>query len=218
MTNVLEFDGIEKSFDGRSVLSGIYMKCEVGKVIGLLGRNGSGKSTLMKVVFGSLPASFKSVRINKEPLLENYLAKKQIGYLPQNNWMPPHNTVDQVLDHFEIELELLVRSFPSFAEWQKFPVRNLSGGYQRILEVFLILYSRHEFVLLDEPFSGLMPQHVEDVMQEISKVKAHKGILISDHLYGHILKIADETYLLSNGKTYLIKGREELVFRGYLAE
>jgi ABC-type multidrug transport system ATPase subunit len=194
------------------------MKCEVGKIVGLLGRNGSGKSTLMKIVFGSMDSDFKSVRINKSPLTGKYLKHRRIGYLPQTDWLPPHLKVKQALNHFNLSACNIMNDFPSFSDWMDFPVQKLSGGYKRILEVYLILSSVHEFVLLDEPFSGLMPIHIEDMKRIINKVKAAKGIIISDHLYRHILEIVDETYLLSNNKTHLIKNKEELVFRGYLAE
>ena len=218
MKNILEFDSIEKSFNGQTILASIYMKCEAGNIVGLLGRNGSGKSTLMKIVFGSMDANFKSVRINKSPLTGNYLKHQRIGYLPQVDWLPPHIKVKQALKHFNLGDGSILNDFPSFSDWMDFPVKKLSGGYKRILEVYLTLNSVHEFVLLDEPFSGLMPIHIEDMKKIIHKMKATKGIIVSDHLYRHILEIADETYLLSNGKTHRIKDKEELVFRGYLSE
>jgi ABC-type multidrug transport system ATPase subunit len=217
MSTILEFDSIEKSFDSRIILSSVYMKNEVGKVTGLLGRNGSGKSTLMKIVFGSMLTSIKSVRINKAHLTGN-LKQKLIGYLPQSNWLPLQLTAQLALNHFGIAPNKLIEDFPVFAEWMNLTVQKLSGGYRRILEIYLILNSEHQFILLDEPFSGLMPKHMEDIKRLIIQIKEQKGIIISDHLYRHILEIADETYLLNNGKTYPITSKEDLIFRGYLAE
>ncbi len=216
MKHVLEFDGIELSFGEHTVLSSIYMKCETGKIIGLLGRNGCGKSTLMKAVFGSLKSANKSVRVNRFPLIGNYQQDKFISYLPQESFLPRQLTVSKVLNWFELSPELLTNYFPDFIPLLFNEVGQLSGGHLRVLETFLILNSPHPFCLLDEPFSGLMPLHIEAIKDLITQATQTKGIILSDHLYRHTLEMADEIYLLVNGKTYLIKDREELVFRGYL--
>ena len=105
MKDILEFDGIELSYGTRSILSGIYMKCSVGEVVGILGRNGSGKSSLFKVVFGSQAATHRSVRINEEPLPDDFIRRRIIGYLPQSNLIPPHVPIAKALDLFEVEKE-----------------------------------------------------------------------------------------------------------------
>lgn len=216
MSKRLEFDSIEKSFDEHSLLSSIHVACDFGNIIGLLGRNGSGKSTLMKIVFGTSAATHKSVRVNGRPLLGNYLKQGLIGYLPQKEFIPRHLKVIEVLSYYEVELTALLDPFPDFAKWLHEPVTRLSGGYLRILEVLLILKSKHEFVMLDEPFSGLMPLHIDILKQVILNEKIKKGIIISDHLFRHIIEISDKTYLLTHGKTYLIKNADELISRGYL--
>ncbi|MEK6780915.1 MAG: ATP-binding cassette domain-containing protein [Bacteroidota bacterium] len=216
--HTLEFDGIELSFSTHSVLSSIYMKCETGKIIGLMGRNGCGKSSLMKTVFGSLRNHNQSIRINSFPLIGSYQQDKFISYLPQENFIPHKLSVATALEYFEMDCESLTDYFPDFKVLLFTPARDLSGGHLRLLESFLILKSPHPFCLLDEPFSGLMPLHIECMKELISQAKSTKGIILSDHLYRHTMEMADEIYLLSNGKTYLIKDQEELVFRGYLQE
>lgn len=216
--HILEFDGIELSFGTHSVLSSVYMKCETGKIVGLMGRNGCGKSSLMRTVFGSWRNPNQSVRVNTFPLIGSYQQDKFISYLPQENFIPHKLTVAKALNYFDIEVALLTDYFPDFKVLLFSPARDLSGGHLRLLESFLILKSPHPFCLLDEPFSGLMPLHIESMKELIAQAKSAKGIILSDHLYRHTMEMADEIYLLSNGKTYLIKDREELVFRGYLPE
>jgi ABC-type multidrug transport system ATPase subunit len=63
MKNLLEVDSIEKSYGYKIILSNVYLKCETGDIIGVLGRNGTGKSTLLKIIYGILPAEYKFVRI-----------------------------------------------------------------------------------------------------------------------------------------------------------
>lgn len=64
MSSLLEIDSVIKSYDDRQVLTDIYLKCETGDILGVLGRNGSGKSTLLKILFGVLPADSKFIRID----------------------------------------------------------------------------------------------------------------------------------------------------------
>ena len=214
----LEFDGIALSFGSHTILSSVYMKCETGKIIGLMGRNGSGKSSLMKTVFGSLKNTDQSIRVNGFPLIGNYQKDKFISYLPQEIFIPSRLTVASSLEYYDLSSENLTDYFPDFKILLSNTVTSLSGGHLRLLESFLILKSPHSFCLLDEPFSGLMPLHIESIKDLIVQAKSTKGIILSDHLYRHTMEMADDIYLLANAKTYLIKDREELVFRGYLPE
>jgi ABC-type multidrug transport system ATPase subunit len=183
MGHILEFDGIEKSFGGYPVLSSIHMKCQTGTVTGLLGRNGSGKSTLMKIVFGTMDTTFKSIRLDNQGVNGNYFKSKIIGYLPQHHFIPAQLSVKQALEYYEIPLASLADPFPDFHSFQHKKSSELSGGFLRVLETFLILKSKHLFVMLDEPFSGLMPLYIEVLKKIILEEKATKGIVLSDHLY-----------------------------------
>ncbi|HVV73085.1 MAG TPA: ABC transporter ATP-binding protein, partial [Verrucomicrobiae bacterium] len=73
-----------------------------------------------------------------------------------------------------------------------------------------------QFVILDEPFTHLMPLQIERVIELIKEEKARKGLLITDHLYRHIVGLADRLYLLSNGKTHPVRGLAEMEELGYV--
>jgi ABC-type multidrug transport system ATPase subunit len=182
MKHVLEFDSLQLQYQTRSILSSIYMKCEVGEVVGVLGRNGCGKSSLMKIVFGSLKGSYQSIRINGVQLPANHLHKKLIGYLPQENLIPSFITVRKALRLFEIDVNEIIVDFPDVENFLDFTPKQLSGGYQRIIESLLILKSQAIFCILDEPFSGLMPVHVERLKQIIATEKSRKEIIITEHM------------------------------------
>lgn len=216
MKHILEFDSLQLQYHERSILSSIYMKCELGEVVGVLGRNGSGKSSLMKIVFGSLKGSYQSIRINGVQLPANHLHKRLIAYLPQENLIPSFITIRKALRLFEINENDIIADFPDIEDFLDFTPKLLSGGYQRIIESLLILKSQALFCILDEPFSGLMPLHVERLKQIIATEKTKKGIIITDHLYRHVTSLADRLYLLSNGMTYLVKDEEDLISRGYI--
>jgi ABC-type multidrug transport system ATPase subunit len=217
MKNILEYDSLELSFDDKKILTGIYMKCETGQVVGLLGRNGCGKSSLMKVVFGSLHPHHKSVRINGKPLGNNYLNRKLISYLPQENLIPRFVTIGQALKLFEIDPASLIEVFPQVDEFRDLHPDQVSGGTLRLIETLIILNSPARFCILDEPFSGLMPLNIEKLIAVINHAKTTKGIIITDHMHRHVTSVADCLYVLANGKTYPVKNKAQLVDLGYLS-
>lgn len=215
---ILEFDGVQFGFDERPLLSGIYVKCETGKVTGLLGRNGSGKSTLLKIVFGALRAETLSVRINNKPVLPPAFRSREIVYLPQDSFIPNDLSLRKILKLYEVPESRLMESFPELEEDFTLEADELSGGKRRLFEVLLLLYSKAPFCLLDEPFTGLTPVFVERLQEVIQQVKSKKGIVITDHLYRQVISLSDTLYLLVNGKTHLIKNQEDLIQRGYLLD
>jgi ABC-type branched-subunit amino acid transport system ATPase component len=216
MNDLLEFDGIELSYGPQRILSGIYMKCPVGSITGILGRNGCGKSSLLKVVFGSLPVPVRSVRINGQYLAGDYMKKRLIAYLPQEDLIPANMQLQQALRLFDVDPRHILEYFPEAEQFLSLRPRELSGGYRRIIEAMMVLYSRATFCLLDEPFTGVMPVHVDILRHVLTKAKERKGIILTDHLYRQVLSVADHLYILSDGRTFAIKNHEDLVTRGYI--
>lgn len=103
MKNLLEVDSIEKSYGYKIILSNVYLKCETGDIIGVLGRNGTGKSTLLKIIYGILPAEYKFVRINHQIRAKAYKHKNEIQYLPQDNFIPKNLKVSKAISLFIVK-------------------------------------------------------------------------------------------------------------------
>src|SRR6187455_258783 len=96
----LHVDSVCKSFGTRQVLHDIFISCKPGEIIGLFGRNGCGKTTLLKIIFGSLRAENKFIKVNGrivQTLREN---QNNIAYLPQKNFLPGHLQVKKIFDLF----------------------------------------------------------------------------------------------------------------------
>ena len=212
--HILEIDSAELAFGGRSILSGVYLLAETGCVTAVLGRNGCGKSCLMKILSGALKAGFCSMRIDGK--WHGRFTEKEVRYLPQHAFIPGWLRLERVLRDFGLSREELERWFPLFVPLRGSRIGELSGGEQRILECFVILRSRTQFVLLDEPFSHIAPLHVETLQTLIRQEKMAKGILLTDHMYRHVTGIADRLYVMTDGQAYPCENDEELVRRGYL--
>jgi ABC-type branched-subunit amino acid transport system ATPase component len=108
--------------------------------------------------------------------------------------------------------------FPEFRPKLNQRASDLSGGERRFLETYVILKSKTQFVILDEPFTHLMPLQIEKISELIVEEKSNKGIILTDHMYNAILDIADTTYVLANGKIHLVKNNIDLERLGYLPE
>jgi ABC-type lipopolysaccharide export system ATPase subunit len=216
MKQELEFDSVALAFDQRPILSSVAIKCFTGEIIGILGRNGSGKSSLMQVVFGSLRAEYKSVRVNGRSLNSDYFKERLISYLPQDSLIPNYIRINNALSLFGVSKEELLLDFPESHEWLTLYPSQLSGGSLRIVEALLILKSKASFCLLDEPFTGIMPVYVQRLKEIILNARKKKGIVITDHLYRDVMSIADRLFVLDKGQTYPVRNELELQQRGYI--
>jgi ABC-type multidrug transport system ATPase subunit len=218
MKHLLEVDSIILEFDSKRVLQDVFLKNETGKTTGILGRNGAGKSCLMNIIYGELQTTNKSIRIDGESIYESYQNPENFRYLPQFNFIPKTLKTKRVFKDFNLDFSQFIYYFPEFEKYFNSKVKTLSGGEARILEIYSILASRTKFCMLDEPFSQVMPVHIDKIKRIILEEKNNKGIIITDHLYEHVIEICDDIYVILNGKTYLTKDRNDLIKLGYLNE
>ena len=214
MTHTLEADSIQLAFDGRNILSDIYLKCETGCITGLLGRNGQGKSSLMKIIYGSLKCD-KSVRFDDSVQYEAFKRPDLLLYLPQCNFIPKSLSLKRIFKDFELDYGVFEKRFPEFVSRYTAAVGSLSGGGHRLVEIYVIAKSKAQFVMLDEPFTHLNPIQIEKVKALLTEEKEQKGLLVTDHMYRHIVDISDHLYVLADGKTHLTKSIADIETLGY---
>lgn len=213
-THTLEIDSVDLSFGERRILSNVYLRLDTGKVTALLGRNGCGKSCLMRVLFDDLKPTFKSIRVDS--IWHKRLSNYQVLYLPQSNSVPKGMKVSRLFGDFNVSFNDFIQYFPEFSPSINRRVGELSTGERRIMELFVILKADSQFAMLDEPFSQVMPLHVEVIKSLILQQKQHKGILLTDHMYRNVIDIADSLYVINNETVYLTKSNEDLIKHGYL--
>ena len=218
MPNLLEIDSVVKAYDTRIVLTDIYLKCKTGDIIGMLGRNGTGKSTLLKILFGSLQADRKFIRIDGKFYDRPYKTINELCYLPQHTFLPKHLRVEKI-----VELYLGKSKKGSFledsvlSELKSNKIAQLSGGELRYLEIKLLLYLESKFVLLDEPFNGVSPLLIEKIKKMILERSEFKGIILTDHDYRNVLNVANRFCLIYDGGIKTITDVQELVRWGYIS-
>lgn len=218
MIHKLEIDSVLFGFGSRKLLSDVYLKCETGKIIGLIGRNGTGKTSLFNIIYGTLTPNHKSIRLNEQSIRIPYKESGLIKYLPQYNFIPKQLTLKRIFSDFNLDFSLFEKLFIDFKTKYNSPINELSGGQRRLVEVYIIIKSTSKFILLDEPFSHLTPLLIETIKELIEEEKKNKGFLITDHLYNHIVDINNDLYLLADRKTHLIKNMKEIAFLGYIKE
>jgi ABC-type lipopolysaccharide export system ATPase subunit len=210
MLHTLEVDSVVLDFGTKRVLQNVYLKSETGKITGLLGRNGTGKSCLMKIVFGMLIPNDKSIRLDKVSYQDSNRNPKDMRYLPQFDFIPKSLTIKQIFADFELDFSDMISLFPNLEKFHFSKLKNLSGGEQRIIEIYTLVASKTKFCMLDEPFSQVMPIYIDTIKKLIVREKQNKGIIITDHLYKHIVDICDDLYVINNGEIYLTKDVHDL--------
>ena len=212
-SQVLSGVNLRKTYGDREVVKGISINVKRGEVVGLLGPNGAGKTTTFYMITGMIRPNEGIVKLNgtditKMPMYKR--ARHGIGYLAQEPSVFTKLSVEDnlllVLEMTSLtkeeqaqKLEKLLDDF-SITHIRKNKAFNLSGGERRRTEIARALVMEPNFILLDEPFSGIDPIAVEDIQQIIFGLKSRNiGVLITDHNVRETLSITDRSYLLYEG-------------------
>ena len=205
---------LRKTYGRREVVKGVSLEASGGEVIGLLGPNGAGKTTTFSMVAGFVSPSAGTVCLNDQELtnLPAYKrARKGLVYLPQESSVFRKLTVEQNIRAIAETLALSQKEEDLVVEKRLDELRlthlagqkayTLSGGERRRLEITRALVLEPKFLMLDEPFSGVDPISVSEVMGIIRQLKdSGIGIFLTDHNVRETLRIVDRAYLLYDGK------------------
>lgn len=216
MKHTLEVDSIILKFGNKRVLQDVYLKSQTGEITGLLGRNGTGKTCLLNIIYGELAIIDKSVRLDGTIIYNGFRSPLDFRYLPQFSFIPKNLKIKRIFKDFQLNFNEFMNDFQEFKRYYNVKLGRLSGGEQRLIEVYSILKSKTKFCMLDEPFSHIMPVHAEKIKHILKREKKNKGIIITDHLYEHITEICDSLYVISNGKTFQTNDLNDLKVLGYV--
>ena len=203
-----------KKYNNKRVVDGVSLEVRKGEVVGLLGPNGAGKTTTFYMITGMISPTSGGVYLGDQDITSMPMYKRAqfgVGYLSQEPSVFTKLTVEDnlklVLELTEYDkvkqskmLEQLLDDF-SIGHIRKSISMTLSGGERRRTEIARALIMNPDFILLDEPFSGIDPIAVEDIQDIVRSLKKQNiGILITDHNVRETLDITDRAYLLYEGK------------------
>ena len=231
-------EGIGKTYKGRQVVRGVNLKISRGEVVGLLGPNGAGKTTSFYIIVGLIPPETGRVLVDDNDITHTpmYLRARNYGisYLPQEPSVFRKLTVEEnILAVLEVQpldaRERRARTERLITQLNLGHIRTtrgyaLSGGERRRVEIARSLCIQPNFILLDEPFSGIDPIAVSELQKIIFDLKSSGiGILITDHNVRETLSVTDRAYIITEGRIFRTGTPHELgndvdVRRLYLGE
>lgn len=210
----LRANNLAKSFKSRQVVKDVSLHLRRGEIVGLLGPNGAGKTTCFYMMMGLIHADAGRVTIDGAdvtalPMYQR--ARLGVGYLPQENSIFRGMSVwDNVMSVAELtedsrskrrELTESLLEELQIARLAKQNANSLSGGERRRVEIARALASRPNFMLLDEPFTGIDPLAVSDISDLVRYLKGRGlGVLITDHQVRETLEIVDRASIIYDGK------------------
>jgi len=214
MKGSLKAVDLEKSYGRKKVVDRVSVKVEEGEIVGLLGRNGAGKTTTFSMILGLVAQDGGRVFLRDEDITElpMYLrARKGLILLPQEPSAFRKLTVaENILAVLETRPSgAASRAARASGALEEFGLEKLagaraltlSGGERRRLEIARAMVMDPDFVLLDEPFTGIDPLSVRDLQEIIRRLRAKGiGILLTDHAVREALEITDRAYILEGGR------------------
>jgi lipopolysaccharide export system ATP-binding protein len=221
---ILKAAEISKSYQGRRVVDGVSVSVQTGEVVGLLGPNGAGKTTSFYMIVGLITPDAGQVFLDDRDItgLAMYeRARVGISYLPQepsvfrklsveDNLMAILETLSLNAHQRRERLEMLLEQM-GLEKVRKNKGYMLSGGERRRVEIGRSLVIQPQFLLLDEPFSGIDPIQVLELQKIIANLKLSGiGILITDHNVRETLAVTDRAYIINNGRIFRAGTPEQL--------
>jgi branched-chain amino acid transport system ATP-binding protein len=217
--SLLEVDRINSFYGDSHILFDVSLAVEEREVVALLGRNGAGKTTTLKTIMGVLPAKTGSIRLSNEPIeaLQPFeIARRGVQLVPEERRIFGGLTVAENLELASLSAEkplsheAIYAYFPRLGERRTSRGRNLSGGEQQMLAIARALIRDARIILLDEPFEGLAPLVVRDLLSVAETLAAQgRTIVIVEQNVTAALDLAQRVYVLNNG---------HVVFSGTTAE
>ncbi len=220
----IALEDLVKTYRGRKVVDGVNLSLKKGEVVGLLGPNGAGKTTTFYMMVGLVRPERGRVVLNGRDITRlpmHRRARMGMGYLAQENSVFRRLTVEENIrliwqqNHIppaeqKQRLPLLLKEF-GLSNLSNQPAFTLSGGERRRVEIARALATNPDFLLLDEPFTGVDPIAVSDIQEIIINLKQKGiGILITDHSVRETLAITQRAYIIREGKI-LVSGESKEV-------
>jgi ABC-2 type transport system ATP-binding protein len=202
-------ENVSKRYGSQLALKEVSFNIEPDEIVGFIGPNGAGKSTMMKIICGFIPPTEGSVKVNGIEVSENpLLARKAIGYLPENNPLYYEMYVKEYLEFVSGILNIsdkkariaeIIKQTGLEAEKHK-KIGALSKGYKQRVGIAQALIHDPAVVILDEPTTGLDPNQILEIRNLISETGKGKTIMLSTHIMQEVEAICSRIIVINNGE------------------
>ena len=214
---MIKVENISRSVKSKILFKNISFDLPNNKITGLLGANGAGKTSLFKALAGLSKIDNGSISFYEKNLHSMSLEERSnagLNYVPQENSLFDDLSLQENLEAV-IELKFKAVSKEKFKQIKdllevmkltdkaKTKSKFLSGGEKRKTEILRSILLDSKYILLDEPFAGVDPISVEEIIKILKKFKKNLGIFISDHNFRDVMNVCDEIILLNQGELLL---------------
>ena len=208
---------LSKNFNGKPAVAGLDLDIPPRICFGLLGPNGAGKTTTLRMLLGQSPRSGGTLEIFGEDIeLNRRQIRQRTGIVPQADNLDPDFTVEENLriygSYFRLPAHEMDRRIPQLLDMVELSARatdridTLSGGLKRRLTLARALVNDPEFLVLDEPTTGLDPQARHMIWSLLHRMKRNgKTILLTTHYMEEAERLCDQLMIIDNG-TLLAQG------------
>jgi len=227
--SLLEVNGLNSYYGDSHILFDVSLRVERNEVVGLLGRNGAGKSTTLKSLMGVVTPRTGSVKLDGDEIAgkkSHAIALGGMQLVPEDRRIFGSLDVEEnlVLAGLTAQnkwpLERVYDMFPRLKERRNSRGTDLSGGEQQMLAIARALIRDPKIILLDEPFEGLAPVIVRDLMKACADLSAAgQTIVLVEQNLAATLALAQRVYIINNGHiahegaAQEIKARPEILQR-----
>lgn len=211
MPHILKVEKLSHKYNSNWAIRDINIEINGNGAVGLLGSNGAGKSTTMNIMCGVLNQTEGHVYINGQDIgKEPELAKREIGFLPQQPPLYPDLSIDEYLT-YSAELRMIpkhkikgavkdVKERCGIAHFSNRLIRNLSGGYKQRVGIAQSIIHQPKLVVMDEPTNGLDPNQLIEVRKLIKEIAQDHVVLISSHILSEIHLMCKDVIMIEGGR------------------
>ncbi len=221
-TLLIEIKNLSKHYGNKVALNKISLELHAREVVGILGLNGAGKSTCLKILAGILPPTEGTLIVKGNEIFNsenhhileeyfyNYKNYIRIGYLPEFISLYPELTIKNFLNFMMVIKNVskeerdkqyqYIMDKTNLWEYENTLIKYLSLGYQKRTGIAQTIIGNPDFIILDEPISGLDPKQIIEIRNLIRELAKEHTIIISSHILSEISLTCDRVYILHQGQ------------------
>ena len=228
---MIKVKNITKKISSKMLLKFISFDLKPNKITGLLGANGAGKTTLFRSVAGLSSIDTGEIFLGKKEVSRFDIEKRSLQglkYVPQEDSLFEElSLLENLTAAIELQFKKIQNKHTEKIDFylEKMKLQNkanikakfLSGGEKRKTEILRAILLDAKCILLDEPFAGVDPISVEEIIKILKDLKENLTIFISDHNFRDVMKVCDEIILMNQGEI-LLNGPPETVQNDRLAQ